>query len=185
MSVIYTYTKSSINKERLLSEFNRLSFSSLFEEYRYTGTQLSAYFSQSLTQTQKNEVDALVANHVVNPTKKAESSGSTTGNNDVYPYDQKVSFTETLESGDYYINWYYEYNCDSSSKKFLGLVRYDGVDISEVVSENKDTMNYIPCSGRIPVTLTDGSHTFEIRFGINRDSRSVKIRKAIIYIEEK
>ena len=118
--------------------------------------------------------DGLVEEIGYDANDSTESTSSTT-------YQTKLSLaTGSLVSGNYIVNWYFEYACGSNNKKPEYRVRLD--DTTDLMHINPEIRrdNYYPSCGFTKVDGMAGSHTIEIEY--RKSTGNAYIRNARLRI---
>ena len=176
----YTYTKTAVNFKKLETELLEASLN-IYEYYKKVGNSFTFYSDTAWSGAQQTQVGNVIANHNPSITLDSSSTGlsQTTSSN----YQTKIEFMEYVETKRYYLNWYYEFNNSTTSNDFQGRVRIDNTVYSEINVEMQDSSSYYPCSGRIPVDLTEGFVTLALEYSRESGGTS-RIRNAYLYLEE-
>lgn len=112
---------------------------------------------------------------------KSDSESSVSGTT---AWQQKLSTGAlSLPDGTYRIEWYAELKNSSISDDILFRVQRNNTEtLGDLNIEGKDNTNYFPVSGFDILTLSAGSHTFDIDYAIETTLMTGYIRRARITV---
>ena len=182
--ITYEYTISTdfedgINAICLQSQINNFGFSHTLNGILIESADDTVYieFSDSLSQSDKEDLDTIVENHVID--KCVVLSGDVTGDSgdaESLLLSSTNAFTPQLKlrmsllngiKGRYRISWYYEWGYNKTSYNFRGEIKLNNSDIlMNHKQEPKDggTDQSVPSSGFAYVNLNTGDHTIDLNY---------------------
>lgn len=206
----YSYTVSghfsgdpgNIDAGDLHGEITDSSIGSNFTFIKIDGDDIDVEFSVALSTPEQTTLDGLIAAHVPGqyggstPEETAaeiygsfyvqdESTTNTTHTNESWVTKLTLD-ADDCPAGEYRIGWYYEWNCDSTSRDFVGRVILNDSDTlgehqqepkesggSSIGSSGTDQRHVV--SGFCYRTLTAGDHEIDVQFRTQDDDVEVSM----------
>lgn len=180
-SISGDFPNTAVDSTKLKEEIEDSAIATALSYINTSGDVCDVWFDAALSGGDETTLDGLVAAHdgipVVYPDEAyASSEGESTVT--IVGWTEKASLSFLAQDGDYMISWSAEAKTLNKNKVVV-QVEQDDTDVLADFSLIPDMVNFsawAPISGFKKVTLTKGTHTFDLDFATSVDTYSASLR---------